>query len=89
MIGEQPWGYFGFNESFQDPAEVFSTNDAALFLTGQNVLDIQVWNGYTYSGLDYSATVNFIPEPAPTMFLGMGAFLLTAILASARKRRNR
>lgn len=88
-IGEQPFDEMGLAENFWDPAETFQTNNPALFVSGQNILDIRVYDGLSPMGLDYLATVSFIPEPAPAVFFGMGAVLATAIIGSATRRSRR
>lgn len=69
LIGEQEWDSMGLDQNFQGAPEVFSTSNGSLFLTGQNVLDIQLYNGLVPLGLDYLATVTFVPEPGDALIL--------------------
>lgn len=86
-LGEHPFDEMGINESFQDPAEVFATSDPGLFSAGENVLEIRVYNASDPLGVDYIATVSFIPEPAPTMLAGIGAMVVVAFWPVARMHR--
>ena len=52
--------------NFQDPAEQFSTDDAAHFVTGENYLDVLVTDQAPPNGLDVSAVVRYTPEGGTT-----------------------
>lgn len=59
VIGSQPPQEIFPN--FQDPAESFSTANAAFFQAGTNVLEIQVVNFTGPTALNYAATVEYTP----------------------------
>lgn len=87
LIGEQPWDYLGTNfANWQDEPSIFAADDPALFLVGQNVLDVQLYNGLIPLGIDYAATISFIPESAATVRLTLS--LMAVGLASLLRRRS-
>jgi len=59
LVGSQPAQEIFPN--FQDPAESFSTANAAFFQAGVNVLEIRVGNFTGPTALDYVATVEYTP----------------------------
>ena len=83
-IGEQPRAQIFPN--FQDPAEAYSTRDAALFLCGAtNVLEFELYNFDNPTALDYKAVIapllaqaiTFTSTPPSPALLG-GTYAVTA-----------
>lgn len=71
-IGGQP--FLETYANFQSPASTFTTSNAGLFHVGQNVLAFDVYNFNDPSGLDYQATITFVPEPSSAVLVGGSLF---------------
>jgi hypothetical protein len=74
--------------NYTNPPSVFSTINPALFLTGQNVLEIRCFNQSDVpptnpTGIDFVATV--VPEPSAFMLTGTG---LAGLFLTYRRRRK-
>lgn len=73
--------------NYNNPPSVFSTANAAQFLTGANILEIRCFNQPGVqpnpTGIDFSAVV--VPEPSAFILTGTG---LVGLLLTYRRRRN-
>ena len=85
QIGGQP--FVETTQNFENPPGIFIATDPTLFQVGQNVLTIWLYNFNDPSGLDYQATVTFIPEPSTA--LQVGASLLGAVFLRRKRRTQR
>jgi hypothetical protein len=86
FVGGQPFP--NTNPNYTNPPSVFSTSNAAFFLTGQNVLEITSFNQNDVpptnpTGIDFIATV--VPEPSVFMLTGTG---LAGLFLTYRRRRK-
>ena len=72
--------------NFQNPASTFTTSNAVNFQVGVNLLDIKVLNFGEPSGLDYSATLTFVPEPSTVMQCVVGLLGLGLVMRGKRTR---
>ena len=84
FIGAQPFGHVNYT----NPPSVFTTVNPALFLTGQNIIDIRCFNQNDVpptnpTGVDFVATV--VPEPSVIMLTGSG---LAGLFLTYRRRRK-
>jgi hypothetical protein len=82
VFGGQPFTQGESN--FQNPPTTFSTSNAGLFQVGQNLLTIRLFNGSDPSGLDFKATVTFVPEPS-TYLMVAGSLLGGLLVLRKRK----
>ena len=68
IFGGQP---FIQNEiNFTNPPSVFTTSNPGLFQVGQNFLAVDLYNFTDPSGVDFKATITFVPEPSNFLLLG-------------------
>ena len=86
FVGAQPFPTSLPN--YNNPPSVFSTSNAAQFLTGQNVLEIRCFNQSEAfptnpTGIDFSAVV--VPEPSAFILTGTG---LAGLFLTYRRRRK-
>jgi hypothetical protein len=85
FVGGQPFP--NVNPNYTNPPSIFSTSNAAQFLTGQNVLEIRCFNqpgGFTNpTGIDFSAVV--VPEPSVFVLTGAG---LAGLFLTYRRRQK-
>jgi hypothetical protein len=81
IFGGQPFAQI--YENFTNPPSVFTTSNAGLFQVGQNFLTVDLYNFTDPSGVDFKATITFVPEPSS--FLLVAGTLLGGLLV-LRKR---
>jgi hypothetical protein len=82
QFGQQPQIESFVN--FQNPASTFTISDASHFQVGVNLLDIQVRNFNEPSGLDYSATLTFVPEPSTAIQCIVGLLAMALVIRGKR-----
>jgi hypothetical protein len=82
IFGGQP--FIQDQSNFTNPPSVFTTSNAGLFQAGQNFLTVYLYNFSDPSGVDFKATVTFVPEPST--YLLVGGSLLGGLLV--RKKRS-
>jgi hypothetical protein len=68
--------------NYQNPAESYTTTDAALFQSGNNLLDFDIKNYKDPSGFAYRAVVTFTPPLSVAIDIKPGAFPNTINLGS-------
>jgi hypothetical protein len=83
-FGQQPLN--GDQANFTNPPSLFTISDPAHFQVGINLLDIQVLDLGEPSGLDYRATLTFIPEPSTVMQCVVGLLGLGLAMRGKRTR---
>jgi len=81
IFGGQP--FIQDQSNFTNPPSVFTTSNPGQFQVGQNFLTVYLYNFSDPSGLDFKATVTFVPEPST--YLLVGGTLFTGLLV-LRKR---
>jgi PEP-CTERM motif len=81
IFGGQP--FIQDQSNFTNPPSVFTTANPGLFQAGQNFLTVDLYNFTDPSGVDFKATITFVPEPSS--FLLVGASLLGGLFV-VRKR---
>ncbi|HUK82915.1 MAG TPA: hypothetical protein VLZ12_09830, partial [Verrucomicrobiae bacterium] len=84
QFGQQP--LTGDQSNFTNPPSLFAISDPAHFQAGVNLLDIQVQDLGEPSGLDYKATLTFIPEPSTVMQCVVGLLGLGLAIRGKRTR---
>ena len=81
IFGGQPFIQDASN--FTNPPSVFTTSNPGQFQVGQNYLTVYLYNFTDPSGVDFKATITFVPEPSTCPLVG--GTLFTGLLA-LRKR---
>jgi hypothetical protein len=78
IFGGQPFIQDAIN--FTNPPSVFTTSNPGLFQVGQNFLTVYLYNFTDPSGVDFKATITFVPEPSTFLLVGSsllgGLFML-------------
>lgn len=81
IFGGQP--FIQDQSNFTNPPSVFTTSNAGLFQVGQNFLTVDLYNFTDPSGVDFKATIMFVPEPSS--FLLVGGSLLGGLLVFRKR----
>jgi hypothetical protein len=77
IFGGQPFAQI--YENFTNPPSVFTTSNPGQFQVGQNFLTVYLYNFTDPSGVDFKATITFVPEPSTFVLVGaslLGGFLI-------------
>jgi len=81
IFGGQP--FIQDQSNFTNPPSVFTTSNPGLFQVGQNFLTVDLYNFTDPSGVDFKATITFVPEPSS--FLLVGGTLLGGLFVLKRR----
>jgi hypothetical protein len=68
IFGGQPFIQDASN--FTNPPSVFTTSNPGQFQVGQNYLTVYLYNFTDPSGVDFQATITFVPEPSTYLLVG-------------------
>ena len=87
VFGGQP--FIENASNFTNPPSVLATSNPGLFQVGQNFLTVYLYNFTDPSGVDFKATITFVPEPSSYVLVGgtlLGGLL---VLRTSNKTRSR